>query len=153
MLDSEKNEPVAEPTKDTTTVPVAEPTKDAVTEPVAEPTKDTATEQPTTDYAPGTTGVAGAGAQKMVEDGGFIQELKALIAKYEGTSDAAPEKKDESEKKDAPEPTKGEEKEEKKDAEPTKDSRPVEPVTATIDSAGSSAKGIDSFMNDFLGKE
>jgi len=142
MTDSDKIVPVAEPTKDAVTEPVAEPTKDAATEPVAEPTKDAATEpEPTTDYAPGATGIAGAGSQKMVEDGGFIQELKALIAKYEGTSDAEP-KKDEP-AKDEP----------VKDAEPTKDSRPVEPVTATIDSAGSSAKGIDSFMNEFLGKE
>lgn len=156
MLDSVKNEPVAEPTKDAAAEPVAEPTKDTATdfvptEPIAEPTKDTATEtEPTTDYAPGATGIAGAGSQKMVEDGGFIQELKALIAKYEGTTDAEPEKKEEP-VKDA-EPEKKEEPA-KKDAEPTKDSRPVEPVTATIDSAGSNAKGIDSFMNDFLGKE
>ena len=66
------------------------------TAPVVEDTAavtDAATE--TTDYAPGATGVAGAGSQKMVEDGGFLQELKALIAKYEGTTDAEPEKKDE----------------------------------------------------------
>ena len=39
----------------------------------------------------------------------------------------------------------------KKDAEPTKDSAPVEQVTATIDSAGTNSKGIDSFMKELLG--
>jgi hypothetical protein len=138
----EKTDPVAEPVKDTD--PAAGPVKD--TEPVkdAEPKKDP---EPTTDYAPGATGVAGPGSQKMVSDGGFIQELKALIAKYEGTTDAKPPVPDA-----PPEPVKDTEPKkdpEPKAAEPTKDSAPVEPVTATLDSTGSTSGGIDEFMKDF----
>lgn len=139
-------EPVAAPAVDA--APVAEPAKDAA--PIAEPAKDVApAAEPTTDYSPGATGIAGPGAQKMVEDGGFISELKALIAKYEGAQDSKPEPAAE-EKKEEAEPA--------KDAEPkpTTDSAPVtvapvlEPVTATLDSSTAGAKGIDSFMADFL---
>lgn len=136
--------PVAEPAKDA--VPVAEPAKDAA--PIAEPAKDVVpAAEPTTDYSPGATGVAGPGAQKMVEDGGFISELKALIAKYEGTQDAKP-----FEGKETP----AEEKKEEEKKEATKDSAPIPEVvppvamTATIDSKASGTNGIDSFMADFL---
>ena len=135
--------PVAEPAKDA--APVMEPAKDAAP---AEPVKDTAAApEPTTDYSPGATGVAGPGAQKMVADGGFISELKLLIAKYEGTQDAKP-----FEGKETPaEEKKEEEKKPTTDSKPIPEVAPVAPaaVTATIDSVGSGAKGIDEFMADF----
>lgn len=131
-MPEEKTEPVAVPVEDTATAPVAEPTA-------------------TTDYAPGATGVAGPGAQKMVEDtGGFISELKALIAKYESTGDAKPKEEEEEEKE-----------EKKEEPKATTDSKPApvtaaaavvapEAITATIATVDSTSKGIDSFMSDFL---
>lgn len=101
----------------------------------------------TQDYSPGATGVAGPGAQKMVEDGGFISELKALIAKYEGAQDAKP-----LEGKETP----AEEKKEAEVAKATTDSAPaaaaapvVAAVTATLDSSNAGSKGIDEFLADF----
>lgn len=133
--------PVTEPVKDA--VPAAVPVTDAATVPAAEPTKD---------YSPGATGVAGPGAQKMVEDGGFISELKALIAKYEGTQDSKP-----FEGKETPaEEAKEKKVEEQKEA--TRDSvvsvvAPAEvvvqpAVTATLDSSSAGSKGIDEFLAD-----
>lgn len=127
-MPEEKTDPVAVPVEDTATAPVAEPTA-------------------TTDYAPGATGVAGPGAQKMVEDtGGFISELKVLIAKYESTGDAKPKEEEEEEEKEEP--------------KATTDSKPApvtaaavvapEAITATIATVDSTSKGIDSFMSDFL---
>ena len=140
-----EKDPIAEPVKDAATAPaVTESVKDAATEPVVEPVKDATT----TDYAPGATGVAGPGAQKMVEDGGFISELKALIAKYEGAGDTAPVPVKDAEP--VKEPVKDAEPEPELAKEPTKDSAPVEPVTATLDSQGSNSKGIDGFMKDLL---
>ena len=130
-MPEEKTDPVAAPVKDTAPVPVAEQTA-------------------TTDYAPGATGVAGPGAQKMVEDtGGFISELKSLIAKYESTGVSKPKEEEEEEKE-----------EKKEEPKATTDSKPApvtaaavvapEAITATIATVDSTSKGIDSFMSDFL---
>ena len=138
---------------------------------------------PAQDYAPGATGVAGPGSQKMVGDEkSFIAALKNLISEFEGTGDAEPAKDPEP----APEPAKDAEPapEPAKDAdpapEPAKDAEPVPPapepakdaepapepakdaeptkdaapaMTATLDSSSGNTGGINSFMKDLFGKE
>ena len=108
----------------------------------------------TKDYTPGTTGAAGAGAQKMIEDEGTESEehmseemaiLKQILAAVTVTKDEKPEE----EKK--PEPTKDEKPEEEK--KPVTDEEPettTDSVTATLDSSTSgSKKGTDDFMAGF----
>lgn len=122
-------------------------TVDAVVTPAATVDTAVADVKPTQDYSPGATGVAGPGAQKMVEDGGFISELKLLIAKYEGMQDSKP-----LEGKETP----AEEKKEAEVAKATTDSAVAQPtavvaqpaVTATLDSSSAGSKGIDEFLAD-----
>ena len=117
--------------------------------------------EPAKDYAPGATGVAGPGSQKMVGDeGGFIAALKKLISEYEGSAKDAepvpaepPAPAEPSKDAEPPaEPAKDAEPsapaEPTKDAVPTKDAAPG--MTATLDSASGNTAGIDSFMKDFL---
>jgi hypothetical protein len=137
------------------------------------PEKTTTEAEPVKDYAPGTTGTAGPGAQKMVvgDSKDFITALKNLIKEYEGpTEDAKPlegketpaEEKLEAEKKESvkdaepvKEPTKGsdtvKDAEPVKDVEPVKDSKSKEVIpstSATLETTDSKSKGIDDFMKD-----
>lgn len=114
----------------------------------------------TKDYTPGTTGAAGAGSQKMIEDETAAEEsaelviLKQILAALTGTNDSkkAEEEKAAAEKatKDAmdAEAAKKKEEDDKKAAEEKKTT--TDSITATLGGSSNTGAGsIDDLMNGF----